>query len=105
MPEQRSDIPSDEGPSGIVDLYSDTATQPTAAMREAMLSAPLGDEQRRTDPTVRALEERIAHVLGKARAVLIPSATMANQIGGVGKYISDGFVHVDVGRKRTWIDP
>jgi len=30
---------------------------------------------------------------------------MANQIGGVGKYISDGFVHVDVGRKRTWIDP
>ena len=68
-------------PEEIVDLFSDTATQPTRGMREAMLSAPLGDEQRRTDPTVRALEERIAKVLGKARAVLMPSATMANQIG------------------------
>jgi threonine aldolase len=65
----------------IVDLFSDTATQPTRAMREAMLSAPLGDEQRRTDPTVRELEERAARVLGKARAILMPSATMANQIG------------------------
>jgi threonine aldolase len=81
MPEQRSHLPSDESLGTIVDLYSDTATQPTAPMREAMLSAPLGDEQRRTDPTVRQLEERIAAVLGKARAVLMPSATMANQIG------------------------
>jgi threonine aldolase len=64
----------------IVDLFSDTATQPTRAMREAMLSAPLGDEQRRTDPTVKQLEERIAALLGKERAVLVPSATMANQI-------------------------
>ena len=67
--------------STIVDLYSDTATQPTAEMRQAMLSAPLGDEQRRTDPTVLELEKRIAQVLGKPRAVLMPSATMANQIG------------------------
>jgi threonine aldolase len=65
----------------IVDLFSDTATQPSAGMRQAMISAPLGDEQRRSDPTVRALEERIAAILGKARAVLMPSATMANQIG------------------------
>jgi threonine aldolase len=65
----------------IVDLFSDTATQPSAGMLQAMISAPLGDEQRRSDPTVRALEERIASVLGKARAVLMPSATMANQIG------------------------
>lgn len=50
-------------------------------MREAMLSAPLGDEQRRSDPTVRALEERMARVLGKAKAMLVPSATLANQIG------------------------
>jgi threonine aldolase len=64
----------------IVDLFSDTATQPTRAMREAMLSAPLGDEQRRTDPTVQRLEERIAALVGKERAVLVPSATMANQI-------------------------
>ncbi len=65
----------------LVDLFSDTATQPTPGMREAMLSAPLGDEQRGTDPTVRKLEERIASILGKERAVLLPSATMANQIG------------------------
>jgi threonine aldolase len=65
----------------IVDLFSDTATQPTRGMREAMLSAPLGDEQRRSDPTVRALEERVAQLLGKAKAMLVPSATMANQIG------------------------
>jgi threonine aldolase len=64
----------------IVDLFSDTATQPTRGMREAMLAAPLGDEQRRTDPTVQKLEERIAELLGKERAVLVPSATMANQI-------------------------
>jgi threonine aldolase len=64
----------------IVDLFSDTATQPTRGMREAMLSAPLGDEQRRTDPTVQRLEERIAALVGKDRAVLVPSATMANQI-------------------------
>ena len=64
----------------VVDLYSDTATQPTRAMREAMLTAPLGDEQRRTDPTVSALEERIAALVGKERAVFVPSATMANQI-------------------------
>jgi threonine aldolase len=64
----------------IVDLFSDTATQPTRAMLEAMVTAPLGDEQRRSDPTVRRLEERIAALVGKERAVLMPSATMANQI-------------------------
>jgi threonine aldolase len=68
-------------PDEVVDLFSDTATQPTRAMREAMLGAPLGDEQRRTDPTVLALEERVAQITGKARAVLMPSATLANQIG------------------------
>lgn len=64
----------------IVDLFSDTATQPTRGMLDAMLTAPLGDEQRRSDPTVRKLEERIALLLGKERAVFMPSATMANQI-------------------------
>jgi threonine aldolase len=64
----------------IVDLFSDTATQPTRGMLDAMVSAPLGDEQRRTDPTVRKLEERIAEMVGKERAVFVPSATLANQI-------------------------
>jgi threonine aldolase len=64
----------------IVDLFSDTVTQPTRGMLEAMIAAPLGDEQRRTDPTVRRLEERVAELVGKERAVFMPSATMANQI-------------------------
>ena len=64
----------------IVDLYSDTATKPTPEMLQAMFKARLGDEQRRTDPTVNALEERVAQLLGKERAVLVPTATLANQI-------------------------
>jgi threonine aldolase len=64
----------------IVDLFSDTATQPTPGMLQAMIEAPLGDEQRRTDPSVLLLEARIAALVGKERAVLMPSATMANQV-------------------------
>jgi len=64
----------------IVDLSSDTATEPTTAMKAAMTQAPLGDEQRREDPTTLALEERAASWLGTERALLLPSATMANQI-------------------------
>jgi threonine aldolase len=65
---------------GIVDLYSDTATRPTPEMMQAVSKARLGDEQRGTDPTVRELERRMAELLGKERAVLVPTATMANQI-------------------------
>jgi threonine aldolase len=64
----------------LVDLVSDTATRPTRAMKQAMLDAPLGDEQKGEDPTVRALEERMAHLLGHESALFLPSATMANQI-------------------------
>jgi threonine aldolase len=65
---------------GIVDLYSDTATRPTPDMLRSMTQARLGDEQRGTDPTVKELERRMAELLGKERAVLVPTATMANQI-------------------------
>jgi threonine aldolase len=65
---------------GVVDLYSDTATRPSAGMLQAMSRALLGDEQRGTDPTVKELERRMAELLGKERAVLVPTATMANQI-------------------------
>lgn len=64
----------------LVDLVSDTATRPTAAMKRAMMEAPLGDEQKGEDPTVRALEERMAALLGAERAMFVPSATMGNQI-------------------------
>ncbi len=64
----------------MVNLYSDTQTQPTAAMRAAMASADVGDEQRRADPTVLALEERVAALLGHEAAVYLPTGTMANEI-------------------------
>lgn len=67
-------------PAIVVDLVSDTATRPTAAMKRAMMEAPLGDEQKGEDPTVRALEERMAALLGHETALFVPSATMGNQI-------------------------
>jgi len=64
----------------VIDLRSDTVTQPTAAMREAIATAAVGDEQEREDPTVLELERRAAAFLGQEEAVFVPTATMANQI-------------------------
>jgi threonine aldolase len=64
-----------------VDLRSDTVTQPTAAMRDAMSSAPLGDDVFAGDPTVNALQEKIAALLGKEAALFVPSGTQSNLIG------------------------
>lgn len=66
--------------SAPIDLRSDTVTKPTAAMREAMARAPVGDDQYGEDPTVNALEERVAALLGKERAMFVASGTMANQV-------------------------
>lgn len=63
-----------------VNLYSDTQTQPSPPMREAMAGAEVGDEQRGLDPTVNALQERVAELLGKEAALFLPSGTMCNQI-------------------------
>src|SRR3954466_12158141 len=65
---------------GVIDLRSDTLTQPSRAMREAMAHAEVGDEQKREDPTVNELERRGAAFLGQEEAVFVPTATMANQI-------------------------
>ena len=65
----------------IIDLRSDTVTQPTAAMRAAMLSAELGDDVFAGDPTVNALQERIAALLGKEAALFVPSGTQSNLVG------------------------
>ncbi len=62
----------------LVDLRSDTVTQPTEAMREAMRRAEVGDDQWGEDPTVRRLEEMAADRLGKEAALFTPSGTMAN---------------------------
>ena len=64
----------------IVDLRSDTVTQPTPAMRAAMLAAPLGDDVFGDDPTVNALQERIASMLGKEAALFVPSGTQSNLV-------------------------
>ena len=64
----------------IIDLRSDTVTQPTEEMRHAMMAAPLGDDVWNDDPTVNALQERCAALFGKEDACFVPSGTMANQI-------------------------
>ncbi|HVW27896.1 MAG TPA: GntG family PLP-dependent aldolase [Polyangiaceae bacterium] len=64
----------------VFDLRSDTVTRPTAAMREAMARAEVGDDVYGEDPTVRRLEERTAELLGMEAALFVPSGTMANQI-------------------------
>jgi threonine aldolase len=64
----------------IVDLRSDTVTRPTPAMRSAMAAADVGDDVFGEDPTLRALEERVAALLGKEAGMFVPSGTMANQI-------------------------
>jgi threonine aldolase len=63
-----------------VDLVSDTATRPTAAMRQAIADAEVGDEQRGEDPTVNRLNARVAELLGQEAALFLPSGTMCNQV-------------------------
>ncbi|MFQ5784628.1 MAG: threonine aldolase family protein [Alphaproteobacteria bacterium] len=63
-----------------VDLYSDTVTQPTPGMREAIARAEVGNEQAGEDPTVNRLCDRVAALLGKEAAVYLPSGTMCNEI-------------------------
>jgi len=63
-----------------VNLHSDTATRPTPAMRKAIAEAEVGDEQAGEDPTARALQDRVAELLGKEAAVFLPSGTMCNEI-------------------------
>ena len=66
--------------SQLIDLRSDTVTKPTAAMREAMARAEVGDDVFGDDPTVKALESQTAELLGKEAALFVPSGTMANQL-------------------------
>ncbi len=67
-------------PPSLLDFRSDTVTRPTPAMRRAMCEAEVGDDVFGDDPTVIRLQERVAELLGKERALYVPSGTMANQI-------------------------
>ena len=64
----------------MIDLRSDTVTRPTPAMRRAMADAPVGDDVYGDDPSIRALEQRTAELLGKDDAVFMVSGTMTNQV-------------------------
>ena len=64
----------------FIDLRSDTVTKPTPAMRKAMAEAEVGDDVFGEDPTVNALQEKVARILGKESAIFVPSGTMANQL-------------------------
>jgi len=66
--------------NAVIDLRSDTTSRPSEAMRRAMYEAEVGDDYYRTDPTVIALEERSAEVLGKEAALLVLSGTMGNLV-------------------------
>ena len=64
----------------IVDLRSDTVTRPTPGMRAAMANADVGDDVFGEDPTVNALEARVAAMLGKEEGLFVPTGTMATQV-------------------------
>src|SRR5258705_5841229 len=64
----------------LINLYSDTQTRPSEGMRQAIYDADVADEQRKLDPTVNRLQERVAELLGKEAALFLPSGTMCNAI-------------------------
>jgi threonine aldolase len=64
----------------MIDLRSDTVTKPSLKMREAMLTAEVGDDVYGEDPTVNRLQKRVAEILGKESALFVPSGVMANQL-------------------------
>jgi len=64
-----------------IDLRSDTVTKPSAAMRQAMVTAEVGDDVYGEDPTVLRLEERVAEITGFEASLFVPTGTMGNQIG------------------------
>ncbi len=72
--------PNPSLPPVRINLYSDTQTRPSVAMKDAMMRAEVGDEQNGDDPTVNALCDRMAALTGKEAAVFLPSGTMCNQI-------------------------
>jgi threonine aldolase len=64
----------------FIDLRSDTVTKPTPEMRKAMAKAEVGDDVFGEDPTINALQDKVAGILGKEKAIFVPSGTMANQL-------------------------
>jgi threonine aldolase len=86
-----------------VNLYSDTQTRPSRAMRDAMAGAEVGDEQSGEDPTTNELERRVAELLGKEAAVFLPSGTMCNEIA-IRVHVRPGGDEMFVGRRTHPIE-
>ena len=86
-----------------VDLRSDTVTRPTPGMREAMARAEVGDDVLDGDPTTRRLEERVAELLGKERALFFPSGVQANQtaIATLGRWGGEAVVEGSAARRLS----
>jgi threonine aldolase len=63
-----------------IDLYSDTITRPTLAMRKYMSMAEVGDEQKREDPTVNQMVDMVCELLGKEDAIFLPSGTITKRV-------------------------
>lgn len=74
---------ADSTPNRIIDLRSDTVTQPTPEMRAAMANAVVGDDVYGEDPTVNELERRCAELFDKEAAVFVPTGTMGNLLAGM----------------------
>jgi threonine aldolase len=89
--------------STLVNLYSDTQTRPSEAMRSAIATAEVGDEQKREDPTTLELERRVAALLGKEAAVFLPSGTMCNEIA-IRIHVRPGGEELFVGHKAHPIE-
>lgn len=75
--------------NSMIDLRSDTVTKPTHAMRSAMMNAEVGDDVYGEDPTVNALQERIATMFGKEAALWVPTGVMGNQLA-IKAHTNDG---------------
>jgi len=73
----------------VIDLRSDTVTQPTEGMRQAMLAAPVGDDVYAEDPTVNKLEQRVAQLLGHEAGLFCVSGSMCNMLG-IGLLVKPG---------------
>jgi threonine aldolase len=73
-------VAEEQKPAALIDLRSDTVTQPTAEMRRAMAEAEVGDDVYGEDPTVNRLEQRAAQIFEREAALFVPTGTMGNQI-------------------------
>ena len=100
----RSVLPCSDKTMSPIDLRSDTVTRPTAAMREAMARAEVGDDVYGEDPTVQRLEADVASLLGKEAGLFVSSGTMGNQLAILGHCRGGDEVIVGEGSHSVWYE-